>query len=466
MHQTLAVGRLPLAITCLALLVPASALCQESPPSLPRGLFGSNGAEGDGRNKLNVILGLSERFDTEVPPELRSQGQEDLLAGGASTILSASADYAYNRYRAQLVGNVSTAFRYYERLDRTIALSHNVGLGATVRLPKQASLQINQTATYSPSYLYQLFPVGDLAAPAETPLAAVDYRIYDVGSYSYDTTMALTLLPQRRTRLTASADYRRTDFPHETAFRSDLTTYGARGNVSRSLSRTVGLVVEYEYRTGQFWFDELTQEHRVSFGMIYSRALSQTRRATFRFNLAPSTINAPASAVNSLVTRFATRTDDPPSTGVEEPAPIVGAQRLYRLQGGASAEYPFRLNWGVRGNYRRGFDYVAVLNAPILSQGARIDLAGLITRRVDVSAAAGYATGTSVFFPTARNLETYTGEATIRYALNRSLALYSKYLYYYYDLRGQGPLAPDMPRVVHQHGVRVGLVFFVQTLGR
>ena len=78
---------------------------------------------------------------------------------------------------------------------------------------------------------------------------------------------------------------------------------------------------------------------------------------------------------------------------------------------------------------------------------------------------AGYATADSAF-QTSQALETYTGQVMVRYALKRSIALYSEYLYYYYDLREQDALAPGLPAVFEQHGVRVGVSLFLEALGR
>ena len=66
----------------------------------------------------------------------------------------------------------------------------------------------------------------------------------------------------------------------------------------------------------------------------------------------------------------------------------------------------------------------------------------------------------------AQRLETYTGQVKIRYGLKRSVALYSEYLYYYYDQRGQDQLVRGLPAVFEQHGVRVGVSLFIEALGR
>jgi hypothetical protein len=102
----------------------------------------------------------------------------------------------------------------------------------------------------------------------------------------------------------------------------------------------------------------------------------------------------------------------------------------------------------------------------VFSNGARARLMGVIGRRVDVSASAGYATAASAITGNTRNLGTYTGQARIRYALTRAFAVYSEYLYYYYDLAEQARLAPGLPSVYEQHGIRVGFTLFAQALGR
>ena len=129
------------------------------------------------------------------------------------------------------------------------------------------------------------------------------------------------------------------------------------------------------------------------------------------------------------------------------------------------------MNWRVAATYRREVEYLAVFREPVFSDGARVELTGLISRRLDLSALAGYATAASALVAAtpsngSRNLETYTGEVKLRYALKRSFALYTEYLYYHYDLRGQAFLAPDLPSVFEQHGARVGFMLFLEALGK
>ena len=139
--------------------------------------------------------------------------------------------------------------------------------------------------------------------------------------------------------------------------------------------------------------------------------------------------------------------------------------KRWLVSGQASMAYPFRLNWLATATYRRDTQYLSVFGQPVVSGGTTVALTGLPARRVDFSVSAGYATADSAY-QTAQALKTYTGQVMVRYAMRRSVALYSEYLYYYYDQRGQVPLAPGLPAVFEQHGIRVGVSLFLLGLGR
>jgi len=83
-----------------------------------------------------------------------------------------------------------------------------------------------------------------------------------------------------------------------------------------------------------------------------------------------------------------------------------------------------------------------------------------------VSASAGYVVGESVLQRDNGHFDTYTGTVRARYSVTRSFAVYGQYLYYYYNLRGQAALAPDLPKVFEQHGLRFGLMLWARPLSR
>ncbi len=79
-------------------------------------------------------------------------------------------------------------------------------------------------------------------------------------------------------------------------------------------------------------------------------------------------------------------------------------------------------------SYQRGVEYIAVLREPVFRDVARLEMTGLLGRRVDVSASAGYFVGQSALSMNSEHFDTYTGTARARYSVSRSLAVYAEYL--------------------------------------
>jgi hypothetical protein len=96
----------------------------------------------------------------------------------------------------------------------------------------------------------------------------------------------------------------------------------------------------------------------------------------------------------------------------------------------------------------------------------RLELQGLMGRHVDVSASAGYVLGRSALSLDSQRFDAYTGTVRGRYAVARSVALYTEYLYYYYDLHRLQALTLGLPPIYEQHGVRVGLMLWNRAVGR
>jgi hypothetical protein len=408
-------------------------------PRTTGGLFGATRSDVGDRNRMNVTIALSEAFDTELPADLR-QGlpQDSRQSGGLSTMLTGTVAYAHNRRRAQLAGNVETAFRYYDRLHLVDAVGHSAGLGANIRLPGTATFRLDQSAAYSPSYLYALFPPTAVPSLGDAIPVAPDYRVVEAESYRYKSELAFAVGSARGTRLSVSGAYDRTEFSKWPTSRPRLETYGGRAKLNRAVRRNLGLSVEYEYRTGQFGVVQsgsTTEEHRLALGADYTRPFSGGRRLNLRGNVAPSMMQIPPDASSEL-------------TG-----------SLYRVQGEGSVEYAFRRTWRISSSVRRVSEYHAVLAEPVFSDTGNLALRGQLTRRIDVEATAAYTSGASAVNPE-RRLESYMGNWRLRFAINRSLAAYGEYLYYYYDLRRFQQRDLGLPGVFDQQGVRIGVMLW------
>ena len=111
-------------------------------------------------------------------------------------------------------------------------------------------------------------------------------------------------------------------------------------------------------------------------------------------------------------------------------------------------------------------EYLADLPVPVFADGFGAGVDGLISRRVDVSASAGYSNGESALGRDSLQFDTYTGNLRVRYALSRTFAMYGEYLYYYYDFRGSAQLLVGIPPGLERNGVRAGLTLWVPALRR
>ena len=401
------------------------------------GLFGATRSDTGDRNRLNVLFAASQGFESNIPVEFRSQvPNSGPQPGGYSTLFTTSADYMNAGRRLEFAGTAQSAFRYYQRA-KVSSTSHSAGLRAQVQLSREATLQISQTAAYSPSYLFQLFPSPELPLLEEPIAPALEYQFRETESYSYRTRVFLDAGSAQASRFSLAADYGHTDFRRQVVERPDVETYGGRGKYTYSVGRSARVSAEYQYRAAELGFAPYT-EHRVNFGGEYSRALSTSRRATVRVSLSPSWLDI---------------SDSAPS------APVTG--RVFRLQGQGQFDYQFRRTWRASGSYRRSVEYVPVALEPVFANSVRVGVSGLIARMVDVSGSAGYADGESALSRRSRQLDTYTGTARVRFALTRGFALYTEYFYYFYDLRGPSLLPPGLANTFEQQGMRAGLMLWV-----
>jgi hypothetical protein len=409
------------------------------------GLFGATRSDTVNRDRLQASATVTEALDSDLPPSVANEfPQGPLQSGGLWSMVLGSAEYAHTRRRLRFSANGETAVRYYNRLNSLDVLGHTGALGADISLADNANLLVSQAAAYAPSYLFELFPATGQAELGDLIPIAPDYRLLQTNSYTYRSHVELGAGSLRRARFTASGSYDRTDFraaPTGEGERPRLNTYSARAGVQRAVRRNGRLSGEYEYRTGDFSVGRAT-EHRFAFGGEYSRALSSSRRATVRVQLTPSTLTVPEAV-------FTANGDaDPAATG-----------RLFRLQGDATVEYQPHLRWIVSGSYRRGVEYLAILGVPVLSDGARVSVEGLLTRRLQLTATVASVNGASAIDQLSR-LDSSTANARLRYAFTRMFAVYGEYVYVAYDFGQRETLAPQLPRAFDQHGLRVGIMLW------
>jgi hypothetical protein len=432
----------------------ASAFAQGTPPARPRGggLFGYSRPVQTPGHGLNVNATLAEAYDDDVT----SEGGPTFLpenadVSGYYSLMTAEAAYGWRGRQAQLALTGLSALRYYGNLDGLRAETSSVAAGFVVNLSPRTTWQVNQTAAYSPSYFYGLFPsvapaseVGDLP-PTAAPNYALDMR----KSLNYSTATTLTHRVSRSASISVGGDVGYTDFqkPSSSELR-DLRTYGVHTQFSQGLSRSRTLRLGYHYRHGDTGGlgTGFTTEHGIEFGLDTVKRLSPSRQATFTFIIGSAAVDQPNVSIAAT--------------------PVAGTTRLYRVSADVSAGYQFGRSWEVRGVYRRGLEYVPSLTTPVFIDAVNTSIGGLFSRRIDFLLSGAYSNGKSAFAGPS-SYGTYTGAVRMRYALTSNWAAFGEYLYYYYDFRAVQYLLPiGMVPSFERNGVRVGITLWISPLGR
>jgi hypothetical protein len=439
-----------LAFLIALLAVPTAALAQPL-PSGTTPLFGG-AKQRIAASGLDCSLSVVEAYDSETPSEYVGIVPPETLLSGYSTMFIGTADYRWRGRSVEIGAGGQSVFRHYLDLEDTAALSQSGAVGLSARLGARTTFLANQSVAYSPAYLYGLFPSTTATEPGAAIPTAPNYVVDDSESMSYDTTLTLTRGLSRRSRLSASGNYQFTDFMHETPFRPDLRSGGLHGALLLDVSRNTTTRIGYEFRTGTFesGADVIATQRAVSatengigVGLSHVRPLSKTRSLTFSADLGWSSVNVP-----------------------DSPASADAGGRLNRVSGKVALDAQLTSGWRARAAWQRGLEYIADLTQPVFVDGVMGEVGGLVSRRIEVLAAARYSSGASALNRGADTFDTHSADLRIRYGLTQSLAIYGEYLYYFYDFRENRRLAPGIPPVLDRNGVRVGFTLWMQPIRR
>jgi len=423
--------------------VPVAAQTTGSARPFHGALFGAHGSE-NSTQKLDVSALVLEAYDDNLFATLGSTvDPRSRQVGGFYSMLQPGIDYHLNHRRVQVGLTGASALGYYPDFHEIKSISHTAGAGLSVQASQRIAIFLNQTAAYSPSYLYGLFPTSPQTTPGQPMPDAPNYATTNLESYAYGTTATLSLASGRKTSISVGGNYRYTDFTHETLVQRDQITQGLDGQFSYQRTRNLALRFGYHYLTGNLGYSGPvdTNENRVEGGISYSRPLSATRRMNFSLNVGSSAVV---------------------SSGASPELQIP--DRLYRASADASLDYPLTISWKAQGAFRRGLEFVPGLAQPVYANGVTAGLNGLLSRRVEVGFAGGYSQGRSALTSAGSQFDTYNGSVRLQCALSNSTAIHVEYLYYFYDFLGDVLVLSGAPPRMERNGVRVGLRFLVPAL--
>jgi hypothetical protein len=438
-------------VAALALATPAMA------QSGPSGMFGATSAPTDGRNLLTLQMGISEAVDSDVAPEFRERLPGGQLPGRRTSVIAAGLDYTRNRRAVQLSAATAGFFRYSHDVRRMKPGASSAQVGIGLRLPDRiGTLSLSQGLSYAPSYLYQLM-ADDVAEPdsgVEAPPDDPEYRIDTRESLAHRTRLRLKSGAGVGWQAETTLQHLRTDFRTDVA-RGARRTWDGGTRVSYHPTRRGSISFGYRYRDSSYRTGEVSQIQELSIGADFTPPLTPRRRLTVRVLVAPTLTNTFG------VTTIPADGDNYANEDPGGPSIVIERRRRVAVQGEVGVSYPISLRWHLSTAYQRRIQTLAVLSEPVATHGARLRVAGVVGRRVDVAFQVRHTQGASAAGIRGNRLTTSQGEARVRFALSRSVAVSGEYLYYRYDFGGR-LLGPEVPQFIDRHGVRIGISMFTQ----
>ncbi len=409
-------------------------------------------AGGAGTNSLSVTLSSTEGYDTNSDPDGRSPAVNGQEAAGYSSIFLANTDYSLQTRRVSIKANEVSSVRYFQPMSTVntgmINTANHAGTAALSLRSPRTSLGLTETAVYTSSPLYGLFPRAQSLSSLDVSPIPADYNfeLKNVDLYSYSTTALVTRQLTNRTAVSGGADWQRSDVTAPLTGRQVLDVYRGRGQVAHQVGRNTSISGAYIYRVGDVGFGASSvrlTEHGAEFGIDHRHPLSATRSISYAARIGGSAVSMPTT---HDVSEFSPR----PYNGVT-------AQM--------SLGYQFSRTWATRVAYQRGFDYLTGLSVPVTASSVNTMIGGALTRRFELAASATYNNGASALNRTSA-FTTYAGQLHVSYAASRAVAVYVEQLYYFYDFGTGQPLISGVPSSVVRNGTRVGLSFRVPAIGR
>jgi hypothetical protein len=224
----------------------------------------------------------------------------------------------------------------------------------------------------------------------------------------------------------------------------DLRSLGIGGRYLYNLSRSSSVHLGYFYRQGQYSYlatGQSTVAHDIDIGIDYHRPLSFSRRTHLDFSVGSSVVTQPG-LDTTLQQRFE-----------------------YRVVGSAGLSHDIGRTWKARVAYDRNVAFVEGLREPVFADAVNSSLDGFLNRRVDLHLGGGLSIGDASRASSGQTgVRTYTAFGRLRYALNQTIALFSDYTYYNYNLGTAVVTTVGIPRTLDRNTFRVGLTTWLPLL--
>lgn len=244
-----------------------------------------------------------------------------------------------------------------------------------------------------------------------------------------------------RSWLYAEASYLRTT-ADGTDFDRDTRRIG--GGYSRQMTSRLTLNAGYDYYVSVYGDPQAgrrTIVNDVNLGVNYIWPLSFSRRTTVEF-----------SGGTDRVTR----------EGLGTPSVDV-----LRATGSATVTHLIGRTWTLQGDYNRGLQFVELFPDPFFADSVTTSIDGMLSRRVEFRATAGYADGNlqvSSSGTPGTSRTTTSATARVAYTFARAFEVAADYAYYYYDIGSAVELPVGMVPTLDRQTFRVNLRYWIPLL--
>ncbi|HEX6164938.1 MAG TPA: hypothetical protein VFZ31_16340 [Vicinamibacterales bacterium] len=385
-------------------------------------LFGRSPSQASGeftsvqlRSTAGAQVGQTLRADFE---------QTDVVPDGFAAAADVSLNAQHITNRVQLLGTGRYAYQEFREGRAFGAPAFDLGGRVNFDLTTRVSVQGGGQFMRSPYFRLMWLPTaiyGPIAGAGADGTA-----ILMMSNDSAEASGGITAQVGRRTAVNASGFTRQTKF--DGAPQSDFAAVGGRVLLTRQLTRSLGLRAGYTREslrvTPEFGADDYVNEI-IDVGVDFSKSFSMGRRTTFGF-----------STETSMVRQNADR-------------------RRMRLNGTIGFERRFLRTWITQIGARRATEFVPGFRAPVFTDRGNASIAGYLNKRLILNAGADGGRG-AVGIGDARYFRSYSGNASLTFALTRHFGVFGQYVYYQYEMPPD-PLALVTVQHLSRQAVSIGV---------
>lgn len=419
------------AAVCAAMVVAAGAAAQSLPEA--RRTPALLGGTGDGHREADVVVSSWAATDDELAASQMDGEVAGLSSRRSRGYQSIGLRFGYLErfHRSTLAVTGRAAAQRFGGLTSDVAVQRAAGAGWDVH-GRRSRLLLQQDVAAFP--LYGLSSGVTLFAPAlgEAPTEVADEALAAMRAIRSSSAADFRYTAGRRLTFETSGRFTSTRLDGSQA---QLRQASGAAHLTLSMGRDVSLVTGYGVQQGRYRLLGVAAPpadiQNIDLGLDYHRALSVSRRTTVGF-----------------------------SSG-----PVVVRDRLGRtmrtvLGGQARLNHQIGRTWQATAAFVRSVAFLDAFVSPMVTDGLRVNVGGLVRRRVELMLAAdglhGRAATATIGSGAESRTDSATGTARMAVGLSRATALTVEYRYQYSRMDGTA-LAGTLPRGLDRQSVRVGV---------